>query len=278
MNYNAIIEIPKNGDRRIHFAYNRKDFIDLGKLGDVIPVNDGLMPLHYGFITTAFNNDEGDEIDVLIFSKRDYKTQDKVAIRPIGMMIRADGDHKVIATDDTVDYQSFADAPADEQKKVLDFNGFKHPITSMIDAEETTKFLESCVFNPDNQISALQIRINKPVEETFEFVTNPKNTPAWIDAIEQEETSEWPIKVGTVYRNANKEGVWSEYVVSMLDDRKDKMFCLKQKDGGYSVKYNFEPTSEGGTKLTYTEWMKSGPLENPLKYEALEKLKEILEK
>lgn len=278
MNYTAIIEIPKNGDRRIHFAYNRKDFIDLGKLGDVIPVNDGLMPLHYGFITTAFNNDEGDEIDVLIFSKNEYKTEDKVAIRPIGMMIRADGDHKVIATDDTVDYQSFTDAPADEQKKVLDFNGFKHPITSMINAEETVKFLESCSFNPETQISALQIRIDKPVEEVFEFVTNPKNTPTWIDSIEQEETSEWPIKAGTVYRNMNKEGVWSEYTVSMLHDRRDKMFCLKQKDSGYSVKYNLEPTSEGGTKLTYTEWMKSGVLENPLPSKALEKLKEVAER
>jgi len=47
----------------------------------------------------------------------------------------------------------------------------------------------------------LTIQIDKPAKDIFEFILNPQNTPKWIDFITVDETSEWPPKLGTPYRN-----------------------------------------------------------------------------
>ncbi|MEI7563640.1 MAG: hypothetical protein WCJ39_08670 [bacterium] len=47
----------------------------------------------------------------------------------------------------------------------------------------------------------LTIIINKPINEVFEFSTNPKNTHLWVDSIKEEITNEYPPKMGTIYKN-----------------------------------------------------------------------------
>lgn len=121
----------------------------------------------------------------------------------------------------------------------------------------------------------LTIKINKPVTEVFSFVTNPVNTPKWIDFIIQEETYELPPKLGTIYRNQNKAGEWSEYKMTVFE--KDAKFTLHSPDSGYNVRYTFFPVSDTLTELEYYEWMDKGELEEPFDKKYLEKLKEVIE-
>ena len=123
----------------------------------------------------------------------------------------------------------------------------------------------------------LTIKINKPVAEVFEFTTNPKNTPKWIEWMHTEEANEWPVKLGSTYRNKSSEdGEWDNYVVSLYEP--NKFFELTSKDGAYQVKYTYTSLSETETELEYFEWMNDGELGNPFPQSAMEKLKELMEK
>ena len=144
MNYIATIEIPQNSDRRIHKDYHEWKFIDFGLISEKITANGGRMPLAYGFINnTASDTPEQDEVDVMVFSENQFKTGDSVQIVPFAMMVRQDGDHKVLARDSTVQITSWQEVPADMQKILMDFNGFKLPIVDVKNAQETITYIES---------------------------------------------------------------------------------------------------------------------------------------
>jgi inorganic pyrophosphatase len=147
MKYIAIIEIPKNSNRRIHKSNqfeNFGEFIDFGPISDKISANGGHMPLAYGFIQDTIGGDgEGDEVDVMIFSMNEFKTADSVEVIPFATMVREDGDYKILAHDETVSINSWEEVPVDIQKILMDFNGFKLPILSIKDSHETLTYLES---------------------------------------------------------------------------------------------------------------------------------------
>lgn len=121
----------------------------------------------------------------------------------------------------------------------------------------------------------LIIRINKPASEVFSFYINPQNTSLWIDSIVVEQTSEWPIKIGTVYKNQNKAGDWSEYLVTGL--KENVLFELASKNGNYHVRYTHKNINDNSSELVYYEWVNRGEIEDPFTQEILQKLKKILE-
>ena len=144
-NYIVVIEIPKGSDRRTHMAYDKSGFVDLGSIKDSIPVNNGIMPVHYGYIEGTFNKEDSDEVDVMVFSKKAYGMGDKVTVAVTGIFKRADGDHKIIAFDDTFEHFVFEKFPTDEQKVILDFMGYKAKIISIENREVAMEYIKSCL-------------------------------------------------------------------------------------------------------------------------------------
>lgn len=122
----------------------------------------------------------------------------------------------------------------------------------------------------------LIIKINRSVSDVFSFTLDPKKTPLWVDSIIKEETSEIPTRVGTIYKNVNKEGIWSAYLVTQYE--KDKVFEFVASDKNYHVQYTFTPLTDSSCELEYLEWVENGDLEVPFTMEVLEKLKAALEK
>ena len=86
----------------------------------------------------------------------------------------------------------------------------------------------------------LAITIIKSAKDIFDFTLNPNNTPKWIDFIDEEETNEWPAKLGTIYRNrVGKDAKWSEFELTEYEP--DKAFTMSSKDSGYHVRYVLKP-------------------------------------
>ena len=124
----------------------------------------------------------------------------------------------------------------------------------------------------DMRQNTLVVRISKPLPEVFAFCITPPNSSRWIPGIVDEKTSEWPVRVGTVYRLQNENGQWTEVVVDALRENELVEFS---KDA-YHCRYTFQTLDEQTTQLTYHEWVDSGALE-PFSQKVLEKLRQVLE-
>lgn len=108
----------------------------------------------------------------------------------------------------------------------------------------------------------------------------PKTHQKWVEPIVTEQTNEWPVKLGTIYRNQRKNGEWSDYEMTAFES--NKMFVMSQTNNGFCVGYTFTPVNSGtATRLEYRVWKDEGELPDSLTVDVLQgildKLKEVLE-
>ena len=121
----------------------------------------------------------------------------------------------------------------------------------------------------------ITIIIDKPVDEVFEFTTNPKNTHLWIPSISEEIADEYPPKINTEYRNRGNSTNWNKYKV--VDFEKNKVFILFNLDDKYFVKYSYRKLNDNKTEMEYFEWMIEGELSSPFTEDIFENLKKVME-
>ncbi len=139
----AVIEIPRGDDRRRHLSRDKTGFVDLGPLRDVIPVNEGIMPVHYGYIPGTLNVSDGDEVDVLVLSGAELRVGQEVEIKPIAIIMREDGDDKVVAVDGSKRNleQWWEDVAISERELIEKFFSYHHKILSVKGAELAVHYI-----------------------------------------------------------------------------------------------------------------------------------------
>jgi inorganic pyrophosphatase len=140
----AIIEIPKGDNRRRHIKYDKSGFIDLGLIKDVIPVNEGIMPVHYGFIPETLNEKEGDEVDVLILSDRRLNVGQEIEVDPIALIRREDEDDKIVATDETrQSIKKWDDMTESEKILIKNFFSYHHKFLAIEGPDNAKEYIEN---------------------------------------------------------------------------------------------------------------------------------------
>ena len=121
----------------------------------------------------------------------------------------------------------------------------------------------------------LVVKINKPANEVFKFTTTPPNSVKWISGVMSEETDEWPIKIGTIYKLTDESKKISEVIVTDL--KVGEFIEWKSKENNYHCRYNYKTIDENSSTLEYSEWVGSGEIEFPFTQDILEKLKAVIE-
>lgn len=125
----------------------------------------------------------------------------------------------------------------------------------------------------ENKVTVI---INRPIEDVFEFTTNPAKTHLWISSIQEEISNKFPPIIGTQYKNRSKNSDWDFYKV--IEYKPFKTFTLSDLNGNYHVRYSYRKLSHNKTEMEYFEWMKDGELKNPFTQDILENLRVVMEK
>lgn len=121
----------------------------------------------------------------------------------------------------------------------------------------------------------LTIQINKLVREVFAFTITPPNSTLWINSIDKEETNEWPIRVGTIYKLQDNKGEYSKVIVTAIKENEIVEWVSKNKN--YHCRYTYRSIDKNSTELEYFEWVDNGELDEPFDLKVLEKLKATIE-
>jgi inorganic pyrophosphatase len=88
----AVIEDPRGSTTRHHFDTDRRVWVEAPHPHSSTP-----WPASYGYLPGTFNPADDDALDTLVLATNPLRTGTRLAIRPVGLLIRPDGDHKILA-------------------------------------------------------------------------------------------------------------------------------------------------------------------------------------
>ena len=117
--------------------------------------------------------------------------------------------------------------------------------------------------------------INKPINEVFEFTTNPKNTHLWVPFISEEVADKYPPKINTRYKSRRKDNNWGE--LKVIDFQKNKVFILSDLDDNLFVKYTYRQLDNNKTEMEYCDWMIEREFNTPFTEDIFGNLKKLIE-
>ncbi len=89
----AIVEQVEGSTERTVWDETRREFVKTGL------VMSRPLPAPYGWIPQTHSQGDHDPLDVLILSETQLAQGDFLVVRPIGVLLRRDADHKVLAVD-----------------------------------------------------------------------------------------------------------------------------------------------------------------------------------
>ena len=139
----AVIEIPKGDDRRRHLNHDKTGFVDLGPIKDMIQVNEGIMPVDYGFIPETLNKKDDDEVDALVLSDKKFKVGQEVEVKAVAILKRSDGDDKIIVVDETKkSIKEWQDIPKETRNLIENFFGNRNKVIAIENAKKAKQYVE----------------------------------------------------------------------------------------------------------------------------------------
>lgn len=121
----------------------------------------------------------------------------------------------------------------------------------------------------------LTIKISKSVSEVFGYTITPPNAKFWVPGTLDEKTSDWPVKLGTIYQEQMQGGEWLNYTVTVF--KENEVFELTSQDGNYHARYTYKPLGPNSCELGYYEWVEEGGINEPFSPAVLDNLKTQLE-
>jgi uncharacterized protein YndB with AHSA1/START domain len=99
----------------------------------------------------------------------------------------------------------------------------------------------------------VSVRINRPVEEVFAYMEDPKKLPEWNSIVEEATPTETPVRVGTkIQQRAKFLGRKIESTSEVVQHEPNKRFVTQtDKPFSLTITNTFEPEG-GGTRVVVT--------------------------
>jgi len=140
----VLIEMPKGASKRTHINWARTHWIDGGPIKRAIPVNEGIMPIDYGFVvgTMIKEGSHKDELDALVYTERKLELGSRIKIDPTAVLYIKNGDNKIIGVGKDTTVQKWEDIPARTRNLLIKYFGYKSPVIKIGDKKDAERLIK----------------------------------------------------------------------------------------------------------------------------------------